>query len=195
MMKKAIIVLSATAMWALVPGCQTGGTDGVTAASPKYDNPIFPPDSDTYEVVGVVDGLSNFVVKYDDNFYRGGIPWSETGYEKLKEMGVKTIISVVPDDTERAMAQAFGLTLVEIPFDKAAGVSKELLDKYLAALDTQPGPFYVHCHGGTHRGGTLGAAYRYHKQGWDKNKVLVEYARLGGELLKYDALVNGVLVK
>lgn len=193
-MKKVMIALSA-ALMALVSGCQTGGTDGVTGASKKYDNIAFPPDSDTYEVVGVVDGLSNFVVKYDDNFYRGGIPWSETGYEKLRDMGVKTIISVVPDNTERAMAQAFGLKLVEIPFDKANGVSPELLQQYLAALDTQPGPFYVHCQGGTHRAGTLGAAYRYHKQGWNKDKALVEYGRLGGELMKNDALVNGVLVK
>jgi len=194
-MKKTIAVLSIATALALICGCGSGDTDGVTTASIKFDNPTLPPLSDTYEVVGVVTGLANFVVKYDDNFYRGGMPWSETGYENLRELGVKTVISVVPDIIERAMVPAFGLELIELPFDKTNGVSPELLQQFLTALDTNSGPFYVHCIGGTHRAGTLGAAYRFHKQGWDKDKVLVEYGRLGGELLKYDALVNGVLVK
>ena len=43
-------------------------------------------------------------------------------------------------------------------------------------------PLYVHCHGGTHRAGVLGVAYRIHKCGWPWEKALLEHGRLGGSL-------------
>ncbi len=46
----------------------------------------------------------------------------------------------------------------------------------------RPGPLYVHCHGGTHRGGVLMLFVRLHVEGWPLEKALVEFGRLGGDL-------------
>jgi len=165
---------------------------GVTVESVKND---LPPASDAYHVYASVDGIKNYVVKYDDNYYRGGDLLSESGAKNLKEMfGIKTIISVTPNNLEKRIAQEYGLGLVEFEFTNK-GFDLETLNKYLTILDENQGPFYVHCHGGTHRAGSLGAAYRIHKLGWDQDKALVEFGRLGGDLKADNDLVESILLK
>jgi len=97
--------------------------------------------------------------------------------------GIRTIVSITPTDHERNLCRSNDFTLVEIPFQKEGGLSSEDLRRYLKTIKTGVGPFYVHCRGGTHRGGVLGVAYRIHIQGWTYEKALVEYGRLGGDLL------------
>lgn len=71
---------------------------------------------------------------------------------------------------------------MEMPFDKKTGLPPADLKRYLALFTKDNMPIYVHCHGGTHRDGTLGVAYRVHTCGWDWDKALLEHARLGGSL-------------
>jgi len=40
--------------------------------------------------------------------------------------------------------------------------------------DKDTGVFYVHCAGGRHRTGDMGALYRFTKSGWDYDKVMTE---------------------
>lgn len=40
--------------------------------------------------------------------------------------------------------------------------------------DPETGVFYVHCAGGRHRTGDMGAVYRFVKYGWDLEKVYEE---------------------
>ena len=81
---------------------------------------------------------------------------------------------------------------MEIPFEKKIGPSADDLERYLEAIKTGDGPFYVHCHGGTRRGGVLGVAYRVHVLGWTYGKALVEHGRLGGDLLADHAMLESV---
>lgn len=74
------------------------------------------------------------------------------------------------------------MKLVEVPFDKKDGPSKDVLDKFLAAVKASEGPVYVHCHGGTHRAAILAALYRMKVLGWDYNRTAVEFGTLGGDL-------------
>ena len=168
--------------------------DSITGATPKYEHgeTVLPPKAATYEVVGVVDGLKKYVVKYDDSFYRGGEPFADSAVQSLKEYGIRTIISITPTEDERALCLEHGFTLVEIPFKKTAGLSSEDLQRYLKTIRTGASPFYVHCHGGTHRGGVLGVAYRLHIQGWPYEKALVEHGRLGGDLLADHIMLESV---
>jgi protein tyrosine phosphatase (PTP) superfamily phosphohydrolase (DUF442 family) len=159
--------------------------DAVSGATSIYKTNkkmIFPPESDSYETIGVMDGIKGFVVKYDDNFYRGGELYSKAGIQSLKTLGISTILSVTPTETERMMAKKYGFTLFEIPFTKDSGLSKEDLQKVIKILDKKNMPIYVHCHGGTHRGGILGIVYRIHKNNWSSEKALLEYGYLGGSL-------------
>ena len=170
-------------------------TQTVSGATPmtKGKDVVLPPKVGDYEVLGVTEGLKNFVVKYDQKFYRGGEPVSDAAAESLKARGIKTIISITPNDHERTFCRKHGLTLVEIPFSKPTGPSPVDLARFYETVKTGSGPFYVHCHGGTHRGGVLGVAYRTGVLGWSKDKALIEFGRLGGDLLVDHSMLEAVL--
>lgn len=176
-----VLLLSATL---LVTSCDQSPpqkqVDVVTSASPMKAVKL-PPEGDTYEVLGQIEGIQNFVVKYSDNFYRGGIPRAEVGVKKLANLGIKTIVSIVPTDDIRNWSAKYGIEVIELPFEKKNGVAPEMLKKYLNVVKTGTGPFYTHCHGGSHRAGTYSLAYRIYIQDWDYEKALKEFDILGGD--------------
>ncbi len=169
--------------------------DAITTATPKYDHdaPInLPPPSDTYTVLGKTEGLKNFVVKYDRNLYRGGEPYSPEGFKALVQLGVQTIISITPTDTERELAKKHNIKLVEIKLTKNEGISQADFNKFTASLNNDKSPFYIHCKGGVHRGGTMGVAYRTNKCGWTREKAIEEFNNLGGDPTKDRLMLNSI---
>ena len=70
--------------------------------------------------------------------------------------------------------------------------NRTILDLYLDTIRSDSGPFYVHCHGGTHRGGILGMAYRMYVQNWTYEKALIEFGLLGGSLMKDYKMIQAV---
>ena len=136
-----------------------------------------PPPGDSYTVVGYREGLRFYIIQYNQTLYRGGDVLSREGADALKALGIKTIIAVTPSDQERALAKEYGFALVEIPFG-LNDLKKGHLDRFLAAVEKNPGPFYVHCFGGDLRAGILLAHYRIHREGWTFDRALDEYRRL-----------------
>ena len=168
---------------ALAAGCGWSHVDGTTGATKhKHAAVKLPPASDTYTVIGEVDGLNNFVVKYSEKLYRGGYIKNEKGIGALKKWGVGTIITVTPTDEERQLAKDAGLKLVELPIKKAEPISAETIEAFLSAVKAEPKVVYVHCIGGTHRAAALSACYRIKAEGWTYDKAAIEYDRLGGDL-------------
>lgn len=57
-------------------GCQhkqpAAPVDGVSSATTPHERMIYPPSNSNYRVLGHLEGLNNYVVKYDDDLYRGG---------------------------------------------------------------------------------------------------------------------------
>ena len=141
-----------------------------------------PPKADTYEVIGWRKGLRNYVVRYNERLYRGGRITGPEGVAALKEWGIRTVISITPDEKERSYVRSAGVKLVEVPFQRKTGVPPAMLAKFLQAVQAEPGPFYLHCLAGCQRAGALAAAYRIHVEGWDFHKAAVEFGRLGGSL-------------
>jgi len=170
------------------------GPDAVTEATRSWEQKKVtqPPPSDTYNVLGNLDGLKNYVVKYDERFYRGGEPNSAKAAEQLKKLGIATIVSVTPSDAEREFCSENGFVLVEIPFEKTNGPALADLQKFVETIQAGEGPFYTHCHGGSHRGGTLGLAYRMHVLGWPYEKAVIEFGRLGGSLKDDHVMIEAV---
>lgn len=148
-----------------------------------------PPEGETYDVLGRRDGIRFYIVKYSENLYRGGDIRSEKGAQALKDLGIRTVVSVTPNDTERSLARQFGFELVEIPFG-FYNLTKAELDRFLAAVDSRPGPIYVHDFGGIAQAGILLAHYRIHRQGWTFDKALAEYRRLGANYWDSLAMVD-----
>jgi hypothetical protein len=167
--------------------------DAVTGASRNHAREVgqVPPDAASYEVIGVVDGLKGFVAQYDERFYRGDEPFPDPAGKFLKSRNIRTIISIMPSEHERGFCGKHGFALVEIPFEKTDGLSPDGLKTYQQALKEGAGPFYVHCHGGTHRGGVLGAAYRVHA-GLGFRKGIGGHGRLGGDLLGDHVMLESI---
>lgn len=102
-------------------------------------------------------GLHN-VVAYADELYSGSVPEGVEGFETLKAMGVKTIISVDGALPDVDNATRHGMRYVHLPIGYN-GMSHERTLEIAKACKELPGPIYLHCHHGKHRSaGALGAA-------------------------------------
>ena len=121
--------------------------------------------------------ISNFG-QMDERFYRGARPKEGKGqFEAMKALGIQTIIDVSDDPQayEKQEAEAAGLRYVYLPIvDKQPPTEQNLADFAKLIDDPATGVFFVHCGGGRHRTGNLGAFYRFTRYGWDYDKVYQE---------------------
>ena len=112
----------------------------------------------------------------DTNYYRGAQPKKED-YAALKALGVTTVIDLqrYPKDYEKPAVEALGMKYINIGMTSGAYPKPEEVAEFLKIMnDPATGVVYVHCLGGKHRTGIMGAAYRFTKDGWDYDKVYAE---------------------
>lgn len=128
----------------------------------------------------------------DEQFYRGAQPKPEE-YKLLAKLGIKSVIDLRddPKSYEKPRSEAAGLRYINIPMDDKSEPREEQIAAFLAiANDSSYWPFYVHCAGGRHRTGLIGAVYRYNKYGWNYDQVYQEmknydfYSSWGHEPIK-----------
>ena len=130
----------------------------------------------------------------DERFYRGAQP-KEEDYRSLAALGIKTVIDLRDDATtyEKPAVESLGMRYVNIPMSDKDYPREEQIQAFLKlANDPDTGAFYVHCAGGRHRTGVMGAVYRFTKYGWNYDQVYKEmkdydfYTRWGhGDMKKY----------
>lgn len=130
----------------------------------------------------------------DDRFYRGGQP-KEGDYQQLAELGIKTIIDLRddPESYEKRDAEALGIKYVNIPMSDKSYPETAKIEQFLKLVDDpSTGKFYVHCAGGRHRTGVMGAVYRFNHYNWNYDQVYSEmkkydfYTRWGhGDMKKF----------
>jgi protein tyrosine/serine phosphatase len=118
--------------------------------------------------------ISNFG-RLDDRFYRGARP-KERDFAALKAIGIDTIIDLTENTPEeKGYAEAAGLKYINIAIKDKSYPTQEAVDMFLKVSgDPATGKFYVHCAGGRHRTGDMGALYRFANYGWDYAKVMQE---------------------
>lgn len=80
----------------------------------------------------------------------GGLPVGGPGFAKLKELGVRTIISVDGAKTQAKLAKQYGMRYVHLPHGYD-GVPAERVKQLAKAVRSLEGPIYIHCHHGKHR--------------------------------------------
>jgi protein tyrosine phosphatase (PTP) superfamily phosphohydrolase (DUF442 family) len=124
--------------------------------------------------------VSNVKIKnfgqMDERFYRGAQP-KEKDYESLKALGITTVVDLQaePKEYEKRMVEALGMRYVNIPMETKTYPTAEQVDAFLKLVDDpQTGKFYVHCAGGRHRTGAMGAVYRFTKYNWNFDQVYAE---------------------
>ncbi len=113
----------------------------------------------------------------DERFYRGAEPKKLEDFEALKQLGVHTVIDLQarPEPTERGMVESLGMRYVNIPMVEKTYPRAEWVAAFLKTVDDpSTGKFFVHCAGGRHRTGAMGAVYRFEKYGWNYEQVYAE---------------------
>ena len=142
--------------------------------------------------------LSSVTIKnfgqMDDRFFRGGQP-KEGDYQQLAALGIKTIIDLRddPEAYEQRDAEALGMKYVNIPMSDKDYPAAAKIEQFLKLVDDpSTGKFYVHCAGGRHRTGVMGAVYRFNLYNWNYDQVYAEmkkfdfYTRWGhGDMKKF----------
>ena len=112
----------------------------------------------------------------DERFYRGAQP-KEKEFKDLALLGIRTVIDLRedPEPYEKAMVESLGMNYVNIPMIAKKYPTPEALDQFFNTVnDPNTGKFFVHCAGGRHRTGVMGAVYRFKFYNWDFEQVYKE---------------------
>jgi protein tyrosine phosphatase (PTP) superfamily phosphohydrolase (DUF442 family) len=104
------------------------------------------------------------------NVFSGSTPENDAAFAALAKLGAKTIISVDGAKPDVEMARKHGLRYVHLPHGYD-GISTNLQLQLAKAGETLPGPFYVHCHHGKHRGPTAVAVMCMANGGWTASQA------------------------
>jgi protein tyrosine phosphatase (PTP) superfamily phosphohydrolase (DUF442 family) len=88
--------------------------------------------------------------RVDDKLLSGAQPEGEAGFAALRDLGVKTVISVDGARPDVETARKYGLRYVHLPigYDDVTAEEGRAIAR---AIDELPGLIYLHCHHGKHR--------------------------------------------
>lgn len=89
-------------------------------------------------------------VRVHERVISGGMPEGDASFAELKELGIKTVISVDGAKPDVALAQKYGMRYVHLPHGYD-GVPATRAKELAKAVRDLPGPIYIHCHHGKHR--------------------------------------------
>jgi cytochrome c556 len=89
--------------------------------------------------------------KLTPKVWSGGEPHGEAAFQALRELGVKTLLSVDGAKPNLELSKKYGLRYIHVPIGYD-GVPLERLEMVAKAFLEAEGPIYVHCHHGKHRG-------------------------------------------
>lgn len=112
----------------------------------------------------------------DQRFFRGGQPEREE-FKSLKDIGIDTVINLRndPKSYEKEIVESLGMKYIHIPMSDKKYPEDGTAEKFMAAIsDPSTGEFFVHCAGGKHRTGAMGAVYRFNNYGWNYDQVYEE---------------------
>lgn len=148
------------------------------------DAPAPPPTNAIAKPIAIP-GLQN-TFRVNDRIVSGSQPDTDIAFDALKQMGIKTIISVDGSKPDVAGAHKAGLHYVHLPFGYD-GVPSNRVAELAKVIQIEPGPFYVHCHHGQHRGPTAVAVMCEADAGWTPEQA-VAWLREAGTSDDYPGL-------
>lgn len=153
---------------------------GIASTSPAAD-PAFTPVPATH--------LHN-VFRLSTNLFSGSSPDNIEGFEELARLGVRTILSVDGATPDTATARRFGMRYVHLPHGYD-GIPPELQEQLAKAGQSLPGPIYVHCHHGKHRGPAAAAILCLADGRWNRPTAMA-WLEAAGTATNYAGLYAAV---
>lgn len=159
--KRSVAKLAAGFLLAgTIAACVAGGLSGCQAAPEKpgaTSVPVsLPPPSAAQTTPQDYPGLHN-VVAFSDGVYSGSVPEGDAGFESLRAMGIRTVLSVDGALPELDRSKAAGLRYVHLPIGYNGFDDARRLELTRVVRDL-PGPIYIHCHHGKHRSAAAAGA-------------------------------------
>lgn len=112
----------------------------------------------------------------DERFFRGARPKPQD-LHALAALGITTIIDLTDNsrEYEQPAAEAAGLRYINIPMVDKSYPSMDQINEFMKVVnDPATGKFFVHCAGGRHRTGVVGAVYRFNVDKWNLDQVMDE---------------------
>jgi protein tyrosine phosphatase (PTP) superfamily phosphohydrolase (DUF442 family) len=89
--------------------------------------------------------------QWTDRLISGSCPYGDAGFKALAQQGIKTIITVDGALPDLNLAKKYGMRYVHIPVEYS-GIAEQDALKIARAVRDLPGPIFLHCHHGIHRG-------------------------------------------
>lgn len=120
----------------------------------------------------------------------GGKPEGNAAFEALETLGVKTIVSVDGAATDVSAAQAHGMRYVHLPVGYH-GIDAASAARLVKLMQSLPGPVFVHCHHGKHRGPAAAALCAIAAEGWTKPEARA-WLKQAGTSADYQGLYESV---
>jgi protein tyrosine phosphatase (PTP) superfamily phosphohydrolase (DUF442 family) len=97
-----------------------------------------------------LEGIHN-AFRWSEKIISGSCPEGDAGFKALAALGVKTIVSVDGALPILESTRKYGMRYVHIPVEYS-GITKKDAITIVRAIRDLPGPIFVHCHHGIHRG-------------------------------------------
>ncbi|MCW5558368.1 MAG: cytochrome c [Verrucomicrobiae bacterium] len=130
------------------------------------------------------------VFQVTPRLYSGSQPEGDAGFEELARLGVKTVVSVDGSAPDLEAARRHGMRYVHLPFGYG-GIPTNRIVELARAVESLPGPIYVHCHHGQHRGPAAVAVMCLAGEGWTAERGEA-WLRLAGTSADYPGLYEAV---
>jgi len=118
------------------------------------------------------------VIKVSETISTGYEPQGALGFDSLKKLGIKTIISADGALPDLEQAKAHGMRYIHIPIGYG-GIGRQSSNAITRAMREADGPVYVHCHHGRHRGPALAALALRAETGCDTETALKVLEKCG----------------
>lgn len=147
---------------------------------PLIEKYVFEPVLDVVAPLKETHELGNFGVVDETRLYRGSMPVGQHNYDKLAEVGIKTVVNLKIEDSaveyvaEQNSLSKRDIALHYIPLPNvAAPTLQQALEFLTVVYNSEMSPVFVHCHRGADRTGIMSGIYRI-TQGYSASWALVE---------------------
>jgi protein tyrosine phosphatase (PTP) superfamily phosphohydrolase (DUF442 family)/cytochrome c556 len=110
--------------------------------------------------------------------FRGAQPEGDAAFALLRELGVRTVLSVDGARPDVEGAAKHGIRYVHVPVEYS-GIPREHQVRIAKVAVDLPGPLFVHCHHGKHRGPAASGMAWMARDGVAPEKVVADMRRAG----------------
>ncbi len=124
-----------------------------------------------------IDG-AHAVWRLSDRVLSGSVPEGDAAFAALASLGVRTVLSVDGARPDLDAMRRHGLRSIHLPVGYD-GIERARAVEIVRAVEESPGPVYVHCHHGRHRGPTAAAIALIAVEGWSAERAVAQMRAIG----------------